>query len=255
MKIRDFTPNYFSKILWGNRAKWGKTINYSDVDWVAWGKTYINFYTSNQRAGVGKLVNEMGYKVMSHANLENLTVLEIGAGDVQHLRYVEGRPSEYIVADVSAEMLETARRKLNSASLNSREILLKRGEKLPVSDNSIDIVISFYALEHIHPLQPYLQEIYRVLKPGGMLIGAIPAEGGLAWGLGRAITTRRWFKRNTNIDPDKIICWEHPNFADEIIRELNRHFRFSRIQYWPLWFLKNIDFNLVIKFRCIKSKV
>ena len=86
----------------------------------------------------------------------------------------------------------------------------------------------------------------RVLKPGGILVGAIPAEGGLGWGLGRALTSRRWFKKNTSINPDKIICWEHPNFADTIIKELDRVFKLQKISQWPLR-IPIIDINLIIK--------
>jgi ubiquinone/menaquinone biosynthesis C-methylase UbiE len=53
---------------------------------------------------------------------------------------------------------------------------------MAVSDSSVDVIISFYSLEHMHPLEEYLGEFSRILRPGGILVGAIPCEGGLAWG-------------------------------------------------------------------------
>jgi len=96
--------------------------------------------------------------------------------------------------------------------------------------------------------------MHRVLKPGGILIGAIPAEGGIAWGGGRTLTSRRWFKRKTQINPDKIICWEHPNFADHIIIELDKLFQRKSLFYWPLPLLPLLDINLIIRFHYQKAE-
>jgi hypothetical protein len=40
----------------------------------------------------------------------------------------------------------------------------------------------------------------------------------MRWGLGRMVTSRRWFKAHTTIDLNKLICWEHPNFAPTVLR-------------------------------------
>ena len=124
---------------------------------------------------------------------------------------------------------------------------------MPLKDNSVDIVLSFYSLEHLYPFQPYLDEINRVLKPNGILAGAIPAEGGFGWGLGRYLTSRRWFKKNTSIDPDKIICWEHPNFADEIIEGLNKSLTKRKLKLWPFSLIPILDLNLIVKFKYSKN--
>ena len=78
-------------------------------------------------------------------------------------------------------------------------------------------------------------------------MGAIPLEGGLAWGAGRYLTSRRWLLKHTSIDPDKIICWEHPNFADEIFASLVQRGDFSYLDFWPLK-IHSMDLNLVLKF-------
>lgn len=46
---------------------------------------------------------------------------------------------------------------------------------LPVADSSIDIVLCTQVLEHIPEPVPVLQEILRVLAPGGRLILSVPA--------------------------------------------------------------------------------
>ena len=60
-----------------------------------------------------------------------------------------------------------------------------------------------------------------VLKCGRTLIGAIPPEGCPVRGA-RLVPSPSWFKNNTNINSEKIICREHLNFADQIIAELDK---------------------------------
>lgn len=42
------------------------------------------------------------------------------------------------------------------------------GEALPFRDNSIDIVVSLMVLEHVTNPQQVLEEVFRILKPGGV---------------------------------------------------------------------------------------
>lgn len=251
--LRHILPRSISAPLWGDRQRWGLTINPHDPCWLEWQRTYIDFYAANQRAGVGTTVNDAGYRVMSKLNLTGKTVLEIGAGDIRHIVHWHGKPKEYILADVHQQMMQKAQARLEENDVPYRSVLLEREQPLPLQDASVDMIVSFYSLEHLYPLRPYLDEMHRVLKPGGILIGAIPAEGGLAWG-GRLVTSRRWFKRHTTIDPDKIICWEHPNFVDEIIAELDQVFKRERAEYWPLPWLPLLDLNLIIRLMYRKAR-
>jgi SAM-dependent methyltransferase len=245
--LRNWLPNSLRAQLWGNRSKWGLTIDPDDPCWQEWQQTYGKFYSANQREGVGIRINDAGYRVMSHIDLTGKRVLEIGAGDIRHIQHWRGHPTEYILADVRSDMMQKAERRLAEKGVAYRAILLGREQALPLDDNSVDVIVSFYSLEHLYPLAPYLTDMRRVLKPAGTLIGAIPAEGGLAWGGGRMLTSRRWFKSNSTIDPDKIICWEHPNFADDIIAALDGQFQRRRLHWWPTH-LPVLDINLIIQF-------
>ena len=252
-KLRNWLPKFLRVPLWGDRERWGLSVVADDPCWKEWQKTYSNFYQKTQRAGLGILVNDAGYKIMKEIDLTGKRVLEIGAGDIRHLQYLQGQPKEYVLADISAEMMTIAQKRLQKKKVRCKSILLNRNQQLPLEDESIDVIISFYSLEHLYPLKPYLDDMYRVLKSQGLLVGAIPAEGGLGWGLGRVCTSRRWLKKNTPINPDKVICWEHPNFADDIISALDKIFVRQKIKLWPFSWLLLIDLNLVIQLLYIKS--
>lgn len=246
--IRNWLPYTLRAPLWGDRERWGLSVRSDDPCWREWERTYLAFYAANQRHGIGTHINDAGYRVMSAIDLSGRRVLEIGPGDIRHVPFWRGRPSEYLIADIQQGMLEHAARRLQAAGVPFRSMLVSRGEPLPLDDATVDVVVSFYSLEHLYPLQPQLSEIARVLRPGGTLIGAIPAEGGLAWGAGRLLTSRRWLRKHTTIDPDKIICWEHPNYADDIISALDRTLGRDKVVLWPLPWLPLLDFNLIVRF-------
>jgi len=192
--------------------------------------------------------------VLKEINLDGLRVLEIGPGDIDHIRYWCGNPKHFVVADIRSEMLERATKRLAAVSTNYSAVLLSKDkiDRLPFEDNCFDLVVSFYSLEHMYPLAIHLRSILRVLKSGGHLLGAIPCEGGLAWGIGRYVTSRRWLLKNTTINPDKIICWEHPNFADAILDHLDRVMIKKKIVFWPFR-IQSIDLNLIARFIYVKE--
>jgi len=242
-------PHLLSARLFGDRARFGLVAQADDSCWLEWQRAYLDFYFSTQRQSVGRVVNDAGYRVMTRIDLTGKQVLEIGPGDIAHIGWWRGTPARYVAADIQEAMLT-----LSSGILAARDIphesrLLDRADlgRLPFEAAEFDAVVSFYSLEHLYPLAPHVDGVLRVLKPGGTLIGAIPAEGGLGWGLGRFLTSRRWLKRNTSINPDKLICWEHPNFADQILGTLDRRMRRQYLGFWPLA-IPSIDLNLVIKF-------
>ncbi len=182
MPIRNILPKSIKARLWGDRDRWGLIPFTDDPCWKEWQNYYTTFYEENQREGIGTLVNDAGYKVMSSIDLTGKRVLEIGAGDIRHIKFWRGNPDEYILADVSDEMMTFARKSLDEYGVNIKSLLVERSQSLALLDASVDVIVSFYSLEHLYPLKPYLKEFERVLKPGGYLIGAIPAEGGFGLG-------------------------------------------------------------------------
>jgi SAM-dependent methyltransferase len=248
--INRWTPYFFSKVLWGDRRKFGFVPEAMDSDWVIWQeKAYIDFYQTTQQRGIGDRVSRMAYPVIGRVDFGDKHVLEVGPGIIRHLSYVESKPARYTICDINEDVLSMAEKQLREATIPRETILLSRRneEELPFANESFDVIISFNSLEHLHPLDIYLIEIKRILKSGGQLVGGIPCEGGLAWGLGRFFTTRRYVHKNYGINYDKIICWEHPNFADIIIERLDTHFERQYLKSHPFPWLP-IDFNLVASF-------
>jgi SAM-dependent methyltransferase len=233
----------------GDRQKHGLVVRPDDPCWREWERVSAQFYFATQKQSLGKVVNDAGYRVMEHVELQGARVLEIGPGEINHIPHWRGTPAAYHIADVDPGMLERSAERLRARGVPFQSTLIDRahGGRLPFGDGEFDVVVSFYAFEHLHPFDTHLDELVRVLRPGGVLVGAIPTEGGLGWGMGRFLTTRRWLKRNTRVDPDKIICWEHPNFAETVLRQLDARLARRRLHFWP-GRVPSIDLNLVVQF-------
>jgi SAM-dependent methyltransferase len=244
---RRILPKPLRVFLWGDREKWGYTASEFDADWKAWLDIYEKFYLENQRSAIGRIINDAGYKVMKKIDISSLEIMEIGPADIRHIDYWIGRPRVMYLVDNLPILLLRAHKLTAKNGIKTKLVTVTRESVLPLPSESIDLVITFYSLEHIYPLDKYLQEVNRILKPGGRIVGAIPTEGSLVWGLGRFFTSRRWFLRNTSLNPDKIISWEHPNFGDFVIDCLDEFFERESLVSWP--FNKGpYDVNFILKF-------
>ena len=236
--------------LWGDRKRFGLQPDITDSEWKIWiKKGYTDFYQNTQQKGIGDWVCKLAYPVISKIDFNQKKIFEIGPGLIRHLKYICSKPQIYTICDAEEKCLTMSQKILDNAEISNDTILLDSNCEinLPYTDGYYDIIIAFNILEHLYPLDEYLIEFLRILKVGGQLVGGVPCEGGLAWGMGRFFTTRRYVHKKYGINYDKIICWEHPNFADHIIERLNFYFEREYLKLHPFSML-SIDFNLVANF-------
>ena len=99
---------------------------------------------------------------------KNVKVLDVGCGGGYACEYLARCRAVVFGTDIMAESLQEAR---DHARENNLEIeyRLCTAEKLPFSDQTMDVVTCFEVLEHIPTKDQTICEIYRVLKPGGWL--------------------------------------------------------------------------------------
>ena len=97
-------------------------------------------------------------------DLTKVKLLEIGTGAGYMAEHIGRHVKEINSVDVVDE-----RRTKDGYSFN-----LVRDEQLPFEPASFDIVLSNHVIEHVQNQQLHLDEVLRVLKPGGILYLATP---------------------------------------------------------------------------------
>lgn len=101
-------------------------------------------------------------------------VLDVGCGRgfyVNSISCLEG--VEVVGVDLNKEYLNQAKKliKKNNVQLEVADVT-----KLPFEDNSFDKVIASEILEHLGDDNLALKEIYRVMKPGAIIIATVPNQ-------------------------------------------------------------------------------
>lgn len=97
------------------------------------------------------------------------TVLEVGCGDGAMLRLLAGRYTEVQGVDASRSGVE----RCLMAGLRA-QCLDVSTDALPFADDSFDVVLSLETFEHLMNPHFALQEVRRVLRPGGQFLCSVP---------------------------------------------------------------------------------
>jgi ubiquinone/menaquinone biosynthesis C-methylase UbiE len=91
-------------------------------------------------------------------------LLDVGGGTGRVASALRGMASRIIVADLSLGMLRQA------ANKNGLELTCTSSEDLPFDSDSFDRIIMVDALHHVYSYADTAHELWRVLKPGGLIV-------------------------------------------------------------------------------------
>ena len=188
------------------------------------------------------------------AKLVSGTVLEVGSGEGYGIIELAPKADHYIAVDKYNTEINDELKKENNITFFQAEVPPLKG----IGDNSVDFVVTFQVIEHINDDEMFLQEIHRVLKPGGKMILTTPNSM-------MSLTRNPWHTREYTPEQmgevlkisfnnfelkgvfgnDKVMNYYNKN--KESVRKITR-FDILNFQYWlPRWLLQ-IPYDILNRF-------
>lgn len=102
------------------------------------------------------------------------TIVETGFGNGYLLHKLEKIGYTNLTGiDISSKNIKISKEKLPNVKFK-----LIEGNKIPFEDSSVDCFIASEVIEHMsdEDLGTFIDELHRVLKPGGIFVGSVPAH-------------------------------------------------------------------------------
>jgi len=111
--------------------------------------------------------------------LHDQVILDLGCGTgylSQKLIDVDSNQHQVIGLDLAFGMVQFARQKMHEKPIS---FVCADAELLPLANNSVDLIISNFAIQWCPSKTALFADIYRALKPGGSFLFTLPGENTL----------------------------------------------------------------------------
>lgn len=141
-------------------------------------------------------------------------LLDVGCGNgAQTLRFLD-RFGSVVGLDIVEEHLLVLNRALADATPSNCHRVLYDGSRMPFRDGDFDAVVSIETLEHVANEKQQLDEIHRVLRPGGTLVMSVP---------------NKWWVFETHGANLPLLPWNRVPFFSWLPRAIHSRFARARI--------------------------
>lgn len=156
-----------SKKIWENQ--WLERRRYNKKDYTS-GKiqTFLQFSRTMENQYIDEKI---------FPKTRGLLSLECGCGGADTSNYFASKRGYKVVClDISQTSVKVAKENLQEEG-NSGTFIVGDVNFLPFANATFDVVFCFALLEVFENVQPVINEMVRVLKPGGIFFAAIPSRG------------------------------------------------------------------------------
>jgi len=99
---------------------------------------------------------------------KGVSLIDIGAGFGRLTPTYKDLFKKISLLDYSSLLLDKAKKKFEKDT--NIEYIKANCYQMPIADNTFNIALSFRLMHHIEHVPDFLREVYRILKPGGILI-------------------------------------------------------------------------------------
>jgi SAM-dependent methyltransferase len=214
------------------------------MDMPSWDTLYKNLIHDNQN-GLWKEPHERLVEFSDNPQSpQPKSTLDLDCGTGRHLVFLEDRGQEVFGMDVSANGLIYARDWLWKND-HPAQLFIADMTLLPYSSSNFGIIINMHVSHHnpLAGLRRTIQEMYRLLLPGGLILLTIPGKRGFCHARGQQIEPGTVIP---DIGQDSGISHHYFNlaeiareFADYVFREIRLDEEVNNDGYLPShWFIR-----------------
>ncbi|MBI2065069.1 MAG: class I SAM-dependent methyltransferase [Candidatus Yanofskybacteria bacterium] len=131
-------------------------------------REYLDLENLNSTNDTARLINNIATKILKKTGY--LDVAEIGSG-IGGLAVALAILGKHQVTGIEPEIsaIKASRLRAEKYPDIKTSFIQGYGEKIPLPDNSFDLVYSQSVLEHVADVTRVLSEAYRILRPGGVI--------------------------------------------------------------------------------------
>lgn len=105
--------------------------------------------------------------------IKDKVVLDIASGSGYGTKLLSEGAKKVYGVDVNEKAVAYSRQNYNSKNI---EYLVGNGERIPLEDSSVDVVVTFETIEHIENYGLFIKEVKRVLKDDGIAVVSTPND-------------------------------------------------------------------------------
>ena len=166
-KIKDWWNGYpFTYFVKDKEGSWEffRNIDRKILKWMPWAQE-----------GYPLLSKVIDYKL-----LKGKKILDIACGTGWSSEQFARAGADVTAIDITPKAIELTKKRFEIYKLKA-EILAADAENLPFPDNSFDYILAWGCLMHMPNTQKAINEIYRVLKPGGKFGAMMYNKNSLHW--------------------------------------------------------------------------
>jgi len=132
------------------------------------------FYIEKSGSFLNRLKNAINFFncYFEKEDFTNKIVLEIGTGRGTNILFLSKYSKAKFIygVEISPRAANFSRKMLKDHKITNAEIICRDMASVPeIKDNSVDLIISIAAFEHIMDLKAVLEESFRILKSGGIV--------------------------------------------------------------------------------------
>jgi len=192
-------------------------------------------------------------KLLEFTRHKDESLLAVGDGlGIDWVRYAEGG-ADVTVVDPSAERLRLYKAHFDARGAKG-QFVQAPFDHLPLPDERVDVACAVFNEPPVVPWAAALAEAFRVLRPGGKVIMALPARYDAIWWQDALLPWRRWTRKAPKRKGRFTGRELRGAFAGyQEVRVFKRHLRRSELPYLWRWMLMPLMERVMGRFLVIKA--